>query len=261
MAIKEQGETKTIGSVEKAAQILEIIAQSETGLGATEISRSLNCGVSATYHLLNTLKLCGLIDQDISSKKYRIGYGLFQICSRAKRHSTLNGMVQPYLDHLSQVSGETCNMIELEGLQIVYIAQAAVNNMLQMFTQLGSKAPYYCTGGGKVLLAFRERNEWHRYIRNTDFVPYTDNTISSGDALLAELEDIRRDGIALDREERENGVTCIAAPVFDSKGEAIAAVSVSGPTGRMREKMAAQALEDQIRSTAAQISAELGYKA
>ena len=252
------GSSKTIGSVEKATRILEIIAQSQSGIGVTEISHSLDCGVSATYHLLNTLKLCGLIEQDSTSKKYRIGYGLFHICSIARNQNFLVNMAQPYLEHLSQGSGETCNLIILEGLQVIYIAQVAVNNILQMFTQLGSKAPYYCTGGGKALLAFREEKEWFRYIKNTNFFRYTKNTNVDVETLCKELETIRREGIAFDREEREDGVTCIAAPIFSESGEAVAAISVSGPTGRMKEKLSMQALELRVRKVASEISQELG---
>ena len=255
---KEKTQGKTIGSIQKAAEVLEILAAAGgAGLGATEISQRMGAGVSGTYHILNTLKLCRFIDQDPSSKKYRIGFGLYRLCSQSGMQESLSRVAQPYLDRLSRDCGEISNLILLDGLRIYYAAQASDSGQIRMFTQLGSSAPYYCTGAGKVLLAFRDPAEWDRYIKNTEFTRYTAHTITSRASLLKELETIRREGISFDREEREDGVWCVAAPVLDAGGLAAAAISISGPMGRIREKLESAGLADQLRKTAAALSEEL----
>jgi len=252
-----KGAGKTIGSIQKAAQILELLAQSSAGLGATEISRQLGCGVSGAYHILNTMRACGMLDQDPSSKKYQIGFGLYRICALSRSQDVLCRIAQPYLDRLSQICGEISSLTLVRGLQIVYAAQASMPDKIQMFTQLGGNAPYYCTGAGKAWLAFQDRSEWQRYIRNTEFTRYTSHTVADGESLRAELEEIRRTGLAYDREEREDGVFCIAVPVLNAAGKATAAISVSGPTSRIREKLANAALAETVRRTAAQLTEEL----
>ena len=248
---------KTIGSILKAAEVLEILAQAPSGLGATEVSRKMGLGVSGIYHILNTMKACGMIDQDPVTKKYEIGLGLYSLCSQSRTQDVFGRRAQPYLDRLSQICGETSNLILLRGLQIVYAAQASMNHNTQMFTQLGSSAPYYCTGAGKAMLAFLSEDEWERYISNTGFKKYTDHTIADGESLKKELAEIRANGVAYDREEREDGVSCVAVPVFNAAGQPVAAISVSGPTGRIREKIDEGGLVEVIRDTARRMSEEM----
>lgn len=251
-------DTKTIGSVIKAVEIMEELAKSEEGLGVTEISNSLNYGVSATYHLLNTLKLCNIIEQDKKTKKYRIGFALFRISRMAKRQNVLANLSQPYLDRLREIVGETTNLTVLDGSDVSYIAQSESTKLLKMFTQLGAKIPLYCTGGGKVLLAFQPKKVQDLILTKTNFEKYTKNTISCPEDFIKELEVIKKQGYGIDNEEREEGVTCIAAPVFDCFGEAIASISISGPTNRLVEKQIPNIIKD-VLDIAAELSNSLGY--
>lgn len=254
---EKQPQNKTVGSVQKAANILELLSRSEVPLGVTEISREMDCGVSATYHLLNTLKSCRFITQDEHTKKYSIGIGLMRICNRAHQQNILRQTAQPYMDKLSRISDENCNLIVLDGLRSVYVAQSVGSYKLQMFTQIGGSAPYYCTGAGKTILAFRPEKDWKRFADNTEFVKYTDTTINSAAALMEELHTIRREGIGRDQGEYEAGIYCIAAPVMLDTGEPVAAISLSGPQERIQEKESAIRLPELIRSIADELSAEL----
>lgn len=250
--------SKTIGSVIKAIEVLEELAKSEDGLGVTEISNNLNYGVSATYHLLNTLKQCNIIEQDKKTKKYRIGFALFRICGMAKRQNALASLAQPYLDKLREMVGETSNLMILDGNEIIYVAQSESNQMLKLFTQLGAKVPFYCTGGGKAILAYQPQKVKDLLLSNTNFIKYTKNTISDINQLMKELDAIKQQGYAIDNEEREEGVTCIAAPVFDCYGEAIASISISGPTYRLKEKQIPIIIKN-VMDTAKEMSRSLGY--
>lgn len=265
MKQNEQGEriekeSKTIGSVEKAIRILELVAASEHGLGATEIGAALGCGASAAYHLLNTLRHGDLLQQDPRTKKYSIGVGLFRLSALAQRQNTLVLAAQPILEELSRACAETSNLVVLQGQETVYVAQSESNNMVKMFTQLGARVPWYCTGGGKVILAYLPQQTQQTTLLETKYVRFTEHTLTRRGDLARELAEIRASGCGFDREEREEGVTCIAAPVFNASGEPVAAMSVSGPTYRVTHKGIEQ-LVGRVRASAASLSARLGYQA
>ena len=251
-------DTKTIGSVIKAVEVMEELARSEEGLGLTEISSRLNYGVSATYHLLNTLKLCNIIEQDKKTKKYRIGLGLFRISGMAKRQNVLANLAQPYLDKLRSLVDETSNLLVLDGNEVIYIAQSESTQLLKMFTQLGAKVPLYCTGGGKLLLAYKPPKYQEQILNKITFQKYTKNTLCTIEDLLKEFEIIKNQGYAIDKEEREEGITCVAAPVFDCYGEVIASISISGPSYRLKEK-GLDGIISNVVLKATELSASLGY--
>ncbi len=252
-------ETKTIGSVLKAIDILQLVARSRDGLGVTEISQRLGSGVSATYHLLSTLKLRHMIEQDKSTKKYRIGFGFFQISSLASGQNILGNLSSVYLDRLSSTVDETSNLVILDHDEIEYLAQSESSQLLKMFTRPGARVPFYCTGGGKILFAHRSREQQEEILQRTEFCAYTPYTLTSPEALMQEVSRVLAQGYALDNEEREVGVTCIAAPVFDAYKDAVAALSISGPTYRLREK-GMDRLAELLLKTAAEFSANLGYE-
>lgn len=250
--------TKTIGSVLKAVEVLKELSKSERGLGVTEISNNLSYGVSATYHLLNTLRLCNIIEQDKETKKYRIGFELFRISSVAKNKNNLANIAQPHLDKLKEKASETSNLVILDSINTVYIAQSESDNLLKMFTQLGARVPFYCTGAGKAILAFQPEDVQNNTISKTKFNRYTKNTLTTTKELINEFKNIRIQGYALDNEERELGVTCIAAPVFDCYREAIAAISISGPSSRLNGK-GIKNLIHHVMNASDNLSFDLGY--
>lgn len=250
---------KTVASVEKAAAILNAVAASENGMSVTELSRALGYGVSATYHLLNTLRQQEYLQQDMQSKRYNIGLGIFRLYALAQRQNTLQSIIQPYLDELSQVCGETSNLLVLQDEEAVYIAQSESNHIVKIFTQIGARVPYYCTGGGKVILAHQSDEVQALYLRRTKFIPFTSHTISDRKSLAQELKRIRAQGYSIDNEEREEGVTCIAAPVFNAAGTPVAAISISGPSYRL-EQRGQEKLTDYVLQSAQKVSARMGFQ-
>ncbi len=255
----DQMTTKTIASVEKAMRVLDIVARSENGMTVTELSRELDSGVSAAFHLLNTLRRCDMLQQDPQSKRYSIGLGVFRLYALAQRQNTLAGIAQPFLDALSQNCDETSNLIILQDKEAVYVAQSESNHLVKMFTQIGARVPYYCTGGGKVILAFQPEQVRDAYARETHYIPFTQHTISDRAGLLRELDAIRECGYGFDREEREPGVLCIAAPVFNAAGISVAAMSISAPTFRL-EKRGVERLTALVCQGAARFSKRLGFE-
>lgn len=228
--------SKTIGSVEKAITVLETVAKSENGAGVSEIARAIGSSASATYHLINTLRRNDLLQQDPQTRRYSIGVGLFRICAMAQEQNILAATAKPFLDELSRICGETSNLVILQDKEAVYIAQSESKHVVKMFTQLGARVPYYCTAGGKVILAYMPYEKQQLILRETRFTPYTPRTIIKRGELNDEFANIRERGYGFDLEEREEGVTCIAAPVYNASHEVIAAITVSGPSYRIETK-------------------------
>lgn len=227
---------KTIASVIKAIDVINYIAQSEKEQGVTEISEALNMGVSATYHLLNTLKECNIITQNERTKKFKLSLKLWQIGMLAYGQNHISLTLRPYLKKLKEVTGETANLIVLDNKQIVYIAQEESNKLVKMFTQTGASAPLHCTAGGKTLLAYQDKEKQKIILDSINFEPFTSKTITDKEVLIKEMEKIKKQGYGFDDEEREMDVFCIAAPVFDMNNEAIGCFSISGPKNRFTKE-------------------------
>ncbi|NLY68114.1 MAG: IclR family transcriptional regulator [Tissierellia bacterium] len=244
---KTKKKKKTIGSVIKAIEVIEFIAKSKDGVGVTEISRGLNYGVSATYHLLNTLKECNVLEQDTKTKKFKLGLKLWKIGMLAFEQNPLSSILQPYLKELKELTGETANLTIMDDNQIVYIAQEESDRLVKMFTKIGAKAPLHCTAAGKVILAFMDEDARKSIIDKIELTKYTEHTIVNKEDLYMELEEIRKNGYGFDNEERELGVSCIGAPVFDLNGDVIACITISGPTSRFTEENKEKWIKDLVK--------------
>ncbi|MDR0570698.1 MAG: IclR family transcriptional regulator [Clostridiales Family XIII bacterium] len=248
---------KSIASVIKSIEIMESIAESDDGLGVTEISNKLRLSVSSTYHILNTLRLRRMVTQNPRTKKYHIGFNLFRISSRAKEQNLLGSLAMHYLERLRDDLGETANLAVMEGDRMVCVAQAESRQMLRLFTRPGVAAPFQNTGGGKLLASYQPKRILEAMLRQANFEKLTENTITDMESMMREIEKTREKGFGVDDEEREIGVFCVAGAVFDSLGDAVAAISVSGPTNRMRGRV--EEIAGKIKEVAAEFSAELGY--
>jgi DNA-binding IclR family transcriptional regulator len=247
---------KSIASVIKAVEILECIAESDEGLGVTEISTKLNLGTSSTYHILSTLRSCRMVTQNPHNRKYHIGHRLFQISSLAKGRNLMGALAAMYLERMRDEIQETANLAILDGHEVICVAQAESRHMLRMSTRPGMAGPFYNTAGGKLLVACQPRERWDSLISRVRFEPLTARTIVCVADLIRELEVTRDRGYGVDDEERELGVVCVAVPVCDSSGEAVAAMSVSIPTHRLQG--AVSDIARRMRVFADEFSRELG---
>lgn len=249
---------KTIGSVMKAIEIMDLLASSKEEIGATEISNQLKLNVSGTYHILNTLKVCEVIEQNPKTKKYRLGMKLWKMGKMAREQNHLALLLQPFLKKLRDITGETANLTILDNNEIIYIAQEESTRLVRMFTKIGARVPLYCSAAGKVLLAFQSTEKQRSILNNIEFYPFTEKTIIRSKALEEQLQLIRDRGYAYDDEEREWGVSCIAAPIFDYDREVIAALSISGPTTRFTEENRSLWIQEILKLTMG-VSQNLGY--
>jgi DNA-binding IclR family transcriptional regulator len=175
----------------------------------------------------------GYISRDPVSRTYRLGPSLVGLGEAARVHSGATPQIRAILGYLAQESGELANFAALDGMMAVYIAQAQPGpGPVTIFTRIGMRVPLYCTGVGKAMLAFLPEG-YSRVLIDAGLRRYTSSTIVRAIHLDRELKRIRNDGYAIDNEEYEVGVRCVASPLRDRGGGVIGAISVSGPSTRM----------------------------
>jgi len=221
-----------VRSVVKAFNILETIAAAPEGMALSQLSREDELHPSTAHRLLHTLVELGYVRQDPRTRRYLVGARALSLAQPIRQHSELARLAQPFLSRLSETVHETVNLLMLDGDAAVRIAQAVPPATVHM-SSWGSRMPLYCTAGGKALLAHLDRAAQEQLLGTIALLPRTPNTITQLDDLRVELDRIRRRGYAVDDEEQELGVRCVAAAVLVPQLDVPAAVSVSGPSGRI----------------------------
>jgi DNA-binding IclR family transcriptional regulator len=252
---------QTVQSVERTFDVLEALAAARQPVAISELSQKLGLHISTVHRLLGTLIERGYARQDEASGRYAIGSRLMELAGGLGEQVDLRQEAHPFLEQLASQVGETANLSVRSGNNLVYIDQVQSARLVRMFTRVGSSAPLYCTGSGKLFLAYSDNfeHDLNRFLLETSLEPRTPATITTPQALREELRRIRERGYSFDNEEMEEGVVCVAAPVFDRDSQLVAAISVSGPIGRMLSTDSSRIIEP-LRQSAARISRSLGYK-
>jgi len=246
-----------VQSVDRAIQILKLFSEDRKEMKLTEIANELGLNKSTVYGILSTLKYHGLIDQDEKTQKYRLGLYLMRLGNLVANSIDVINIAHPIIEEVSHRLNETVHLSKLDRLEIVYLDKVESNQSIRISTAIGTRKPAYCTGMGKVLLAFSDLNEVEKSLPDK-LQAFTPNTVIDKKVLLEELRDIKKIGYAIDREESEIGLMCIAAPIFDYNGEVKYALSVSGPTPRITEERLEKIINI-AKDAARKISYKLGY--
>jgi IclR family acetate operon transcriptional repressor len=227
--------TEAVRSLERAFELLEHLADAGGEMALSELTEVSGLPMPTIYRLMRTLVNRGYVRQE-PSKRYALGPRLIRLGDGASR--LLGTWARPVLTELVDAVGETANMAVLEGDEVVYVAQVPSRHSMRMFTEVGRRVQPHCTGVGKALLAQLPVETVRAIVNRTGMVAHTPRTLTDTDALLAELVKIREQGYALDDEEQELGVRCVAVALTGSP--ALAALSVSGPSGRMTPEVVRQ---------------------
>ena len=189
---------------------------------------------STAHRLLGTLVARGYAAQSPASGRYLLGYKLLELTSGLQdRLERLRTAARPHLEAIQAETGETTNLVVLEGRNVVYIDSVSGTRSVRLFTEIGHAIPAHTSGAGKALLAWREPADVEALFGGAPLAASTPRTLTTLDALQEDLGRIRRRGYATDNEEHELGVACVATPVLDPPGLPLAAISVSGPTPRI----------------------------
>lgn len=226
-----------VKSAERVLIILEHLLGFPNGLTAKEISTQLEIAPSSTHELLRTLSGRGYLLED-ENKRYTLGPKLIQLGANASFYLDINKIAMPILKRIMEELEETVFMAILSQDEIVYVAKVNSNKTVITNANLGSRKPIYCTGLGKAFLAFLPPEESGKIIDSLKFVSFTENTVKNREQLLKQLETFRKQGYAIDDEEIEEGLYCVAVPVYDAEYHMTVAISVSGHKPRMLNKKA-----------------------
>ena len=248
-----------IQSIERAFAILEEVARNRDGIALAELSRRVGLHNSTTFHLVKTMVSLGYIQQTSESKRYRVGRNLFTLAAGALHEIELAQIARPVLETLALRSGECSHFAVRSGDDIVVVAKTAGTGMFQVADQVGIVRPAHCTALGKVLLAALHPQQLERHLQTRELRRFTPRTIIEHDALLREIEAVRRGGIAFDDGEFDPDARCVAVPVHNFTGQVAGAIGISAPMWRLTM----QALQEKtqlVREAAAELSRELGFE-
>jgi len=247
-----------LSAVVRVFSILDRLSR-ESSVSLEELSREVGLAKPTVYRFLQTLQELGYVRRD-EKDHWAITFKLFTMGSRALAHLDLYVAARPVAEALAEELGETVHMGVMESNAAVYVLKIESKYTIRMFSRVGRRIPLYCTAIGKALLAFTEPVERSAVIKDLHLIALTPKTLSCRSKLEVEIEKIRRQGYAVDDEEHEIGIHCIAAPVFDNTGDVVAALSVSWPVFRFATGSTA-AMAARVRDAADRISSILGWSA
>lgn len=227
---------KTIQSIDKATNILNFICKNGNDCRLTEISNGLDIKKSTLSGLLSTMEYNKLIYQNPETLKYSLGIKLYEYGKIYEKDFSLKKIVRPYLEKLGKEFGEGVYFAVESNYQVFYVDRVEANYSLRLTTKPGNSDPLYCTAMGKVILAFQSQEYFDEYLNKSERVKLTENTLVTKDELKNEIELIKKSGYALDNEEVEKDLICVAAPVFGKKRKFIGVIAISGPVNRINSE-------------------------
>jgi DNA-binding IclR family transcriptional regulator len=257
--IGKEKERGGIQSLERAFAILEEVARHRDGIALAELCKSVGLHSSTTFHLVKTMVQLGYASQHTESKKYKIGRKVFSLAAAALDENDLVTRATPVLELLTSRTDESSHFAIRSGDEVVVVAKTDGTGMFQLVDRAGVVRPANATALGKVLLAALTPAQLERYLEKHELQRFTSKTIVERDVLVAELEQVRRNGIAFDDGEYDPEVRCVAVPVYDFLGRVAGAIGISGPMWRL----SLQSLHEKsrhVRQTAVELSSELGYR-
>ena len=222
----------TIKSLDRAMAVFEFLSEAQ-GKALSDIASEMKQSPATVYRILVTLEGRGLVEFDPVEQVWHIGPHAFVIGARFLRRTSLVDRARPIMRKLMEDTGETANLgVEKEGA-VLFLSQVETHATIRAFFPPGTLSAMHASGIGKALLAEMDSARLKRTLRNQTLEAFTKHTITEFDELENDLKDVRARGFAVDGEEKNLGMRCIAAPVFDVTGEAVAGISVSGPVSRV----------------------------
>lgn len=248
--------THSVPGVERAFAILEILANSKRGLSLAQISRELKLAKSSTHCLLLTLERLGYLRRSDETRRFTFGLKLFTLANITLMRIDLRAQAAPLLGALMQKLRMTMHLAILEHGEAVLIEKMEPPHLLRLATWIGKRMDVHCTGVGKALIAHLPKDELDNLFKERGLPRHNENTIVSMRKLDEQLAQVRRMGYALDNEEDEIGLRCVACPVLDHNGKPVAAISVAGTTSQITGDNLTS-LADELKRAASHLSAGL----
>ncbi len=242
--------------IDRAMTLIDRLARASGPLPLTRLADDAGLHPASAHRILATLIGHGLIEKR-GAREYDLGMRWLEVGNRLRARLDIRQLAMPHMQALAEATGETVNLIVRRCDEVVYIERVSGGQtMIQVVQVVGARAPLHVTAVGKIFLAEDSASGVLGYVERTQLPAFTDNTLTTLDALADELEIIRRDGIASDHEEAECGVSCLGVPIRDADGKLIAGLSISAPTGRHQTTWPAL-----LQAAAVRMGAALGYTA
>jgi DNA-binding IclR family transcriptional regulator len=247
-------------TVTKAMDILDCLGQAREPLAASEIGRRLGIPRSTAYRLLATLAAGRYVAQDVESpEKFRLGFKIVELAGSLLDTIELRQEAAPFLRELRDLANETVHLVVMERGQVAYVDKLECLQAVRMHSSIGRQGFAHSTAVGKAMIAFLPEDAVASIVAEHGLPALTANTITDLGALAEELDQVRRQGYAIDDLENEEGIRCVGAPIFDHTDKPVAAVSVSGPAYRMTLERTGE-LSVVVRRKAGEISRRLGHQ-
>ncbi|PWA06055.1 IclR family transcriptional regulator [Pueribacillus theae] len=248
-----------IQSVDRALRILDLFDEHTTELKITEISSLMRLNKSTVHSLLKTLQKHHYIDQDEDGGKYKLGMKLLERGNLVTSHLDIRTVARKYLLELSMKTGYTLHLVIQDGNEGVYIDKVEGTSATILYSRVGRRVSLHCSSVGKVLLAFKKKEELKQILKGYIYKKQTPNTITNEKDFLKELDQVKKEGYAIDREENEPAVSCIAVPIRNHLEEVIAAVSISMPSPRLNDEEIDK-IVPKLKQVGDDISRQMGYQ-
>lgn len=260
MAEPKSKTTGQVRSLTRALSLLTHLAKCGDGMSLTELSEAAGLPPSTTHRLLTTLESERFVRPDPQGGLWRIGVAAFYVGAAFARSRDRLSLARPYLRRLMEMTGETSNLfVESDG-EAICIGQIESRHAMRAITGVGGRVLMHTSGAGKALLAFMEAPRRQRVLSSMPLARITERTITSRAELERVLDEVRAVGFATDDEEHALGLRCVAAPIFNEFGDAVAAISISGPSARIPAerllslgRMTAQAANEATRDFGGQV--------
>lgn len=250
-----------IQSAERIFLVLETLADCPP-VGLVELSNRLKLHKSTVHRLLSSLIFMGYVKQDDETDKYMLTFKLVKLSSKILSRMDVLSIAHPFMEQLALKCQETVHFVQRDGTDMIYLDKVEPpivrESSIRMASQVGLSRPMYCSGVGKSVLAELPNQTIEEIWKNSIIEKKTEHTIITLNDLFKELELVRQHGYALDREENEIGVTCIAACIFTYQQFPKYAFSISAPTSRMTAERI-QELAADVLNAQKKLSAALGY--
>lgn len=244
-------------SVQRALNIIKSIANEPKGI--SEISRELEISKGTIFSLMKVLESNNFIKQDHHTQKYMLGIEISKMASKQLNSMDIVTVAKPHLQRLADDTGEFVNLTVRDHFSILFLLRVEsrkVFRMLRFISRVGSNSPLHCTSNGKVILSSFSQEEFDLFVKETDFIKYTEHTITDPKKLYEVVQKVKENGYALNIEEYEEGLSSIAVPIFDSNGQIIASFNLAAPTTRIINDKKIEMLTEKLKKTAKAISAD-----
>ena len=252
----DKTDQNTIKSLDRAMDVLEHLS-TLSGATLSELADHLDQSPATVYRVLVTLEGRGMAEFEAESQLWYVGSQAFVIGARYLRRTSLVDRATPILNQLMIRTGETANLGVPRGKDVVFVAQAECNHSIRAFFPHGSASPMHASGSGKVLLSQMGQEQMDLLLHGTVLEGFTEFTITDPTQLTQEMDRICARGYSIDDQEKNLGMRCIAAPVRNWTGTAVAGISISGPVARIGDGEVA-GLAEAVMQAARELSAALG---